>query len=73
MTMNLFWSEEHVDRWLADTGIERGETFSIDQGWQLAQELYGDRLSLDWTRRTPAEYEAMFRRVGLMSDFWSLT
>ena len=50
--------------------MPRGESLSIKQGWQLARELYADRLSPMWRRKTPAEYEAMFRAAGLTSDFW---
>jgi hypothetical protein len=70
--MLLFRSEEHVDRWCQETGIARGESFSIEQGWELARDLYSDRLSIDWRRKTAAEYEAMFKAAGLTSDFWRL-
>ena len=70
--MLLFQSEEHVDRWCQETGITRGESFSIEQGWELARALYSDRLSIDWRRKTAPEYEAMFSAAGLTSDFWRL-
>ncbi len=70
--MLLFRSEEHIDRWCMKTGIPRGESLSIQQGWQLARALYADRLSPRWRRKTPAEYEAMFRAAELTSDFWQL-
>ena len=70
--MLLFRSEDHVDRWCRGRGIPRGESFSIEQGWQLAQAFYVDRLSPDWRRRSPEEYEVMFRAVNLTSSFWSL-
>ena len=41
--------------------------------WRLAQDLYGDRLSLSWRRLTAQEYEAMFARAGLDGAFWALS
>jgi hypothetical protein len=70
--MLLFRDEEHVDRWTRASGIARGESLSVEQGWQLARELYADRRAFDWRRKTPSEYEAMFQRAGLTSDFWRL-
>jgi hypothetical protein len=71
-TMLLFRSDEHVRLWCQWTAIPWGESLSIGQGWELARELYGDRLSPTWTRKTPAEFTAMFRRAGLTSSFWDL-
>ena len=71
--MLLFRSEEHVDRWCAKTGSPRGASFSTEQAWRLAQDLYGDRLSLSWRRLTAQEYEEMFARAGLRGEFWTLS
>ena len=71
--MLLFRSEEHVRRWQQATGITGGESFPVEQCWRLAQRWHSDRLSPAWRRRTPAESEAIFREVGLGSDFWTLT
>lgn len=70
--MLLFRSEEHIDRWLANRRLPRGESFSLEQGWQLARAWYHDRLSPAYQRRTPAEAEAVFASVGLTGDFWCL-
>jgi hypothetical protein len=42
------------------------------QGWDLAKLWEGERLRLDWRRKTVAEMEAIFERVGLRGPFWAL-
>jgi hypothetical protein len=70
--MLAFRSEEHVDTWCGQTGIERGAVFSFETTWRLADSWYRDRLHPDWRRRTPEEAEALFADVGLTGDFWKL-
>ena len=71
--MLLFRSEEHLERWLAERGLERGATMTLDQQWQLARLWYGNRLDAAWRRRTPDEAQAVFTDVGLSGPFWKLT
>jgi hypothetical protein len=68
--MLLFRSEEHVDRWIADRGSERGGLLTADQLWGLADAWYGDRMAPGWRRRTPDEAQAVFERLGLTGPFW---
>lgn len=70
--MLAFRSEEHVDRWCEQTGLERGAAFSLETAWQLADTWYRNRLSPDWQRRTPDEAQAVFGDLGLMGEFWAL-
>ena len=70
--MLLFRSEEHVDRWCRRWSQTRGEIFSLDQQWRLAQAWYGDRLSLNWRRKTEEEVEEIFADLGFSSRFWEL-
>ena len=44
--MNLFRSEEHIDRWLAER--EPGATITISQLSELAHAWWSDRLDPDW-------------------------
>jgi len=46
---------------------------TLDQGWRLAKEWYGDRLSPKWRPKTAAEAQTAFARIGLVEDFWKLT
>ena len=71
--MLLFRSEEHVDRWVEESGRPRGTTMSVEQQWHLARLWYRHRLEPDWRRPTPGEAEAIFAEVGLTGDFWRLT
>jgi hypothetical protein len=70
--MLIFRSEDHLERWLAADN-PRGETMSLDRQWELARRWFAGRNLRDWRRRTAAEAEALFRNVGLTSDFWSLS
>ena len=70
--MLLFRSEEHVGRWNERRGAPGGAVLTPRQGWELAGAWYGDRLSPDWSRRTPDEAQAVFERLGLRGPFWRL-
>lgn len=45
---------------------------TLHQGWRLAQEWYGDRLSPNWRPKTVEEAEAAFAKIGLSGEFWTL-
>jgi hypothetical protein len=51
--------------------LPSGEALSLETVWTLAQAWYGDRLRPEFRGRSHAEAEAIFRRVGLTSAFWS--
>jgi acyl-homoserine lactone acylase PvdQ len=71
--MLLFRSEEHVERWLKKWNPPRGEVFSPEQCYQLGKAWYSpDRREPDWRRYTADEAEAIFRKIGLSSDFWCM-
>ena len=71
--MLLFRSEEHLERWLSERGLQRGATMTVAQQWALARAWYSDRMTPDWQRRTPQEAESVFADVGLLGEFWKLT
>jgi hypothetical protein len=68
--MNLFRSEEHVERWLA--GRPPGATIPVTQLSDLAHAWYGDRLAPDWTPHTREQNQRILDSVGLTSEFWRL-
>jgi hypothetical protein len=68
--MNLFRSEEHVERWLA--GRQPGATIPVTQLSDLAHAWYGDRLAPDWTPHTREQNQRILDSVGLTSEFWRL-
>ena len=68
--MNLFRSEEHIERWLG--GREQGATISVTKLSELAHAWWADRLSPDWRPRTREQNQAILGRLGLTGDFWRL-
>jgi hypothetical protein len=68
--MNLFRSEEHVERWLS--GRTPGATIPVAQLSALAHAWWGDRLSPEWRPRTRGESQAILDRLGLTGPFWRL-
>ncbi|MFQ5570267.1 MAG: alkylmercury lyase family protein [Rhodothermales bacterium] len=71
-TILFFRSEDAVDAWCRDRNIDRGAVLTMDQAWNLAQAWYGDYLRPSWQRRTTAEAQAAFHRLGLTGPFWQL-
>jgi hypothetical protein len=68
--MNLFRSEEHLERWLA--GRQPGATMSAGKLCELAHAWYEDRLDPEWRPHTTEQNQAILERLGLTSDFWRL-
>ena len=68
--MNLFRSEEHVERWLA--GREAGATVPVVELAELAQAWWGDRLHPTWRPHTREQNQAILTGVGLTGAFWRL-
>lgn len=70
--MQLFRSEEDVDRGAARTGHAKGAVFSPEQLWELAKRWWDDRLDLDWQRKPVAIRQGILDEVGLTGPFWRL-
>ena len=68
--MNLFRSEEHVQRWLASR--EPGATITAGKMCELAHVWWDTRLAPDWRPRTRDENQAILERLGLAGAFWTL-
>ena len=68
--MNLFRSEEHIERWL--DGRAPGGTIPVTKLAELAKEWWGDRLAPDWRPHTFEQNQAILDRLGLAGDFWRL-
>jgi hypothetical protein len=68
--MQLFRSEEHVDRWLA--GRAGGATIPVTTLCHLAYAWWADRLDPDWRPHTREENQAILDGVGLTGEFWRL-
>jgi hypothetical protein len=70
--MLLFRSEEHVQEWLAQRGLERGGLLSVGQCWALADAWHANRLDPAWQRHPAHEAQALFDSIGLRGAFWRL-
>jgi hypothetical protein len=68
--MNLFRSEEHIERWLGRR--VPGATIPVTTLGDLAQEWWSDRLAPDWRPHTREQNQAILDGVGLTSEFWRL-
>jgi len=68
--MNLFRSEEHVERWLS--GRAAGATMPVTQLCELAHLWWADRLDPDWRPHTRDQNQAILDGVGLDGAFWRL-
>ena len=68
--MNLFRSEEHIDRWLG--GRAPGATTSISKLCDLAHRWWGDRVADDWRPHTLEQNQSILDELGLTGTFWQL-
>lgn len=68
--MNLFRSEEHINRWLG--GRRPGATTSVDTLADLADAWWADRLDSDWTPHTREANQSILDSLGLTDGFWRL-
>ena len=68
--MNLFRSEEHIERWLGRR--ERGATITVAKLSELAHAWWGNRLAPEWRPRALDDSQAILDRLGLTGDYWRL-
>lgn len=68
----FFAGAEAVGGWCSRHGRPRGAVVGVDTVAELAGLWFGDYASPDWRRKTAAEAEAVFRRLGLDPDFWTI-
>ena len=68
--MNLFRSEEHVERWLGSR--PPGATLPVAKLCELAHAWWGDRLAPDWTPHSREQNQAILDGLGLTGQMWTL-
>jgi hypothetical protein len=68
--MNLFRSEEHIERGLA--GREPGATIGVVRLSELAHAWWSDRIAPDWVPRTRKQNQEILDGLGLVGPFWQL-
>ena len=70
--MQIFRSEEHLERWLESPVHPRGESMTMDQQWDLARAWFAGRHRPEWEKRSVEQAHEVFRSAGLSGDFWRL-
>ena len=68
--MLFFRSEEQVDAWCREHGVEKRPVVTLPQLWQLAVGWYSNRLTPDARRPGPDEMRRIFANIGLTGSFW---
>ena len=68
--MNLFRSEEHVEKWLG--GRTAGATIALVTLSQLAHAWWSDRLADTWRPHTLEQNQKILDSIGLTGNFWRL-
>ncbi len=68
--MNLFRSEEHIERWLG--GRKPGATIKVAKLSELAHAWWSDRLAPDWKPHTRDHNQRILDDLGLTGEFWRL-
>ena len=68
--MNLFRSEEHLDRWLGPR--TPGARMPVRTLSALAHAWWDDRLSRDWQPHSREQNQAILDGIGLTGEFWRL-
>jgi hypothetical protein len=52
--------------------MPRGAAIPVEQCFRLGKAWYEGRLDLAWRPKSAEEVAAIFDKVGLTGDFWSL-
>lgn len=68
--MNIFRSEDHIDRWLG--GRTPGATITVGRLSELAHAWWSDRLDPTWRPHTRAQNQGILDRLELTGEFWQL-
>jgi L-amino acid N-acyltransferase YncA len=71
-TVAPFDQDADVSRWCARHGASRGDVVPLSRVLELGREWYGGHLRADWRKWTLGEARAIFERVGLRGEVWSL-
>lgn len=68
----FFAAEEEVKPWRERHGLPEGQIINISTAIEIANIWWPDSLSPTWRRKTSAEINSMFKKVGLQGDFWKV-
>jgi hypothetical protein len=65
-------SEEHLGRWLDDSGYAPGVSLTASKLNELARAWWWSRLDPGWRPRSVHESQAILDELGLVGEFWAL-
>jgi hypothetical protein len=71
-TVLPFRRPEDVGTWSDRHGIPMGAVAPIAQVMDLGREWYARHADPDWRKWTVREAAEIFRKVGLVGDFWEI-
>ncbi|KAJ5359402.1 uncharacterized protein N7496_011815 [Penicillium cataractarum] len=69
-TIQFFASKQEAQDWPWKHAFHTRDILSMDQIWQLSKAWYHNKHEHDYDRKTPAEVEELYTRLGMTSDFW---
>ena len=68
----FFREENEIEQWCQNNHRKQGEILDLATVWQLAQHWYGDRMATDFRGRTLDSVQVIFKKVGLINNFWKV-
>ena len=71
-TMLLFEDEAHINRWVEQHHIPKGDVQPLEVIWEFAKVWYGNHLNPEWQKWTNREAEEIFQRFGLRHSIWQI-
>ncbi|OOF93323.1 hypothetical protein ASPCADRAFT_407523 [Aspergillus carbonarius ITEM 5010] len=71
-TIQMFATKAEALEWPQKYGFYSGEIMTLETLWSLSKAWYHDKHTYDYDRKTPAEVDALFNELGMISDFWKV-
>ena len=68
--MLFFRSEANLGAWLKAKDYTHGAALTITQLWELSQRWYYNRMDVEYHGRTLEQVGEIFKKAGLVSEFW---
>ena len=65
-------SRRHLDDWLKENPVVRGEALSLEQTLKISVPIYKEKMKIDYARPSKEQLTAYWDSIGLHGDFWKL-
>jgi hypothetical protein len=69
----FFSSRDSIDRWCSRHHRPRGAILDMPQAIALGEAWFGDYAFSNWRRKSPEQARAIFEKLGLDPQFWSMS